>query len=124
MVRYTDEEYHNYLEDRHGSWMKDNTDVLFDLCRRFDLRWPVIHDRFSGVPGEPKSLEALKHRFYRVTSIILAARRANHGRQQVVNHTFAYQDFDYKKEEDEQVSAGRAPPLRTQLTWTHSAEAN
>ena len=30
-----------------SDWSKDETDYLFQLCRRFDLRFPVIEDRYS-----------------------------------------------------------------------------
>lgn len=46
VITYTDAEYEQHLV--HPSWTKADTDALFDLCRRFDLRWPVIHDRFPG----------------------------------------------------------------------------
>lgn len=28
-------------------WTKAETDHLFDLCKRFDLRFIVVHDRFD-----------------------------------------------------------------------------
>ena len=31
--------------DQDVRWTKEGTEALFDLCRRFDLRWPVIADR-------------------------------------------------------------------------------
>ena len=31
---------------QHPSWTRDETDVLFQLCHQFDLRFIVIHDRF------------------------------------------------------------------------------
>lgn len=44
MLTYTDDEYDRHLT--HPAWAKTESALLFDLCRRFDLRWPVIHDRF------------------------------------------------------------------------------
>lgn len=44
MLRYTDEEYVEHLQD--PQWTKEDTDLLFGLCQQFDLRFIVIHDRY------------------------------------------------------------------------------
>lgn len=41
-------------------WTKEETDQLFDLCERFDLRFIVIADRFPS----PRTVEELKDRYY------------------------------------------------------------
>lgn len=41
-------------------WTKEETDQLFDLCERFDLRFIVIADRFPS----SRSVEELKSRYY------------------------------------------------------------
>ena len=68
MVTYTDEEYEKYLKD--GKWTKEETDQLFELCLRFELRFVVIADRFEG----EKSLEDLKERFYSISRTLLTVR--------------------------------------------------
>jgi DNA methyltransferase 1-associated protein 1 len=40
------------LED--NDWTREETDTLFDLCERFDLRFIVIHDRF---PNPKRTIE-------------------------------------------------------------------
>ncbi len=70
IVRYTDAEYDAYLtpspehfsdpNDHDARWPREHTDHLFDLCRRFDLRWPIIADRFELKP--PRAIEDLKVR--------------------------------------------------------------
>ncbi|KAJ8747165.1 hypothetical protein K2173_013148 [Erythroxylum novogranatense] len=40
IIRYTEEEYEKYLND--PMWTKEETDQLFDLCERFDLRFIVL----------------------------------------------------------------------------------
>ncbi|KVI12511.1 DNA methyltransferase 1-associated 1 [Cynara cardunculus var. scolymus] len=55
---------------RERAWTKEETDQLFDLCERFDLRFVVIADRFSS----SRSVEELKNRFYSVSRAILIAR--------------------------------------------------
>ena len=42
---YSEQEYQLYLHD--DAWTKAETDHLFDLSRRFDLRFVVIHDRYD-----------------------------------------------------------------------------
>ena len=43
-IAYTDEEYRDKLQ--HESWTKSETDQLMELARKFELRWPVIYDRW------------------------------------------------------------------------------
>lgn len=68
VVKYTDEEYEKHLMD--PSWTKEETDQLFDLCERFDLRFIVVADRFPS----SRSVEELKNRYYSVSKKILIAR--------------------------------------------------
>ncbi|KAI9253863.1 hypothetical protein BDA99DRAFT_165657 [Phascolomyces articulosus] len=68
---YTDEDYDRYLTD--SDWSKDETDYLFKLCQRFDLRFPIIEDRYSF--GEKsRSMEDLKDRYYSVQRKLIKAR--------------------------------------------------
>lgn len=45
-------------------WSFEEVDYLFQLCKQYDLRWFVIHDRYSY--GNPRTLEDLKEKFYQV----------------------------------------------------------
>jgi DNA methyltransferase 1-associated protein 1 len=45
-----------------------DTELLFALCVRYDLRWPVVHDRF--IP--PRPLVELKQRYYVVANALCA----------------------------------------------------
>eukprot|EP00850_Spirogloea_muscicola_P001146 SM000004S15016 [mRNA] locus=s4:771019:774750:- [translate_table: standard] len=63
MVRYTEDEYLQQLHDPR--WSKDETDHLFDLCARFDLRFIVIADRYQqNCNWSSRSVEELKDRYY------------------------------------------------------------
>lgn len=117
-VEFTDEEYKAYLADGDAAaaaaataggaagsaaWGKEETKVLLELCSRFDLRWPVIHDRFPEAvadaaaaakeggkeggaagktteatkpPSHPRSIEDLQARFYSVRKTLRLARQA------------------------------------------------
>jgi DNA methyltransferase 1-associated protein 1 len=46
------------------TWSREETDQLFELCERFDLRFIVIADRFPT----DRSVEDLKSRYYSGTS--------------------------------------------------------
>ncbi|XP_042437589.1 SWR1-complex protein 4-like [Zingiber officinale] len=70
VLKYTDEEYEKHLTD--PMWSKEETDQLFDLCKRFDLRFIIIADRFSF--PQTRSVEELKNRYYSVTRALLLAR--------------------------------------------------
>ncbi|KAF8006610.1 hypothetical protein BT93_K0803 [Corymbia citriodora subsp. variegata] len=52
------------------TWTKEETDQLFDLCERFDLRFIVIADRFPS----SRTVEELKDRYYAVSCALLSAR--------------------------------------------------
>jgi DNA methyltransferase 1-associated protein 1 len=47
-------------------WSKEETDHLFELCERFELKWVVIEDRYQSypVPLPPRSIEDIKARYY------------------------------------------------------------
>ncbi|KAI9495767.1 hypothetical protein BDB00DRAFT_192475 [Zychaea mexicana] len=68
---YTDDDYDRYLSD--SDWSKDETDYLFQLCRRFDLRFPVIEDRYNFA-NKSRSIEDLKDRYYTVQRKLIKAR--------------------------------------------------
>jgi len=48
----------------NDSWSRQETDHLFDLCRRFDLRFIVIRDRWDRSRFPDRSVEDLKERYY------------------------------------------------------------
>jgi hypothetical protein len=50
----------NQLLISFQAWSREETDKLFELCERFDLRFIVIVDRFPT----DRSMEDLKSRYY------------------------------------------------------------
>lgn len=63
MPTFSDAEYHNHLMVE--GWTRAETDHLIDLCGRFDLRFPIIHDRWDKQTfTKPRSIEDLKERYY------------------------------------------------------------
>ncbi|XP_058082934.1 SWR1-complex protein 4 [Magnolia sinica] len=90
IVKYTDEEYEKHLTD--PMWTKEETDQLFDLCERFDLRFIVIADRFPS----SRSVEALKSRYYAVSRALLVARAPSPG--DVSGHPLVKESYNMSQE--------------------------
>ncbi|POM74097.1 Swr1 complex subunit Swc4 [Phytophthora palmivora] len=73
---YSDEEYEAALahhQDPMMKWTKEETDLLLNLCQRFDLRWVVISDKYNSNPvakAEQRSMEDIKYRYYEVTRLL------------------------------------------------------
>lgn len=90
VIKYTDEEYEKHLTD--PTWTKEETDQLFDLCERFDLRFVVIADRFPS----SRSVEELKNRYYSVSKAILIARAPSPA--DVSSHPYVKEPYNISQE--------------------------
>ncbi|AOA63077.1 SWR1-complex protein 4 [Komagataella phaffii CBS 7435] len=64
----------NPSEEVEASWDYDETVHLFQLCEKWDLRWPIIVDRYEY---DERSMEELKERFYKVSERILRHKYRN-----------------------------------------------
>lgn len=89
---YTDEVYKEYLESE--GWDQQETDYLLNLVSQWDLRWPLIWDRYEYLPlataeqtSEPgaimqqaktRTLEDLKQRYYQVAAKVMVAEKPAH----------------------------------------------
>jgi len=89
--QYSEDQYTSNLEN--GDWTKDETDYLFELVRDFDLRWPIIWDRYAYSPKAPpdqgsadvskavvpapksRTMEDLKARYYEVAAKMMAVQK-------------------------------------------------
>ncbi|KAL6921870.1 hypothetical protein FSST1_005896 [Fusarium sambucinum] len=91
--QYSEGQYQQSLQ--HADWTKEETDYLLELAQDFDLRWPLIWDRYEWNPpatnGEAdddgdeskaivpatrsRTLEDLKARYYEVASKMMAAQK-------------------------------------------------
>lgn len=90
---YTDDQYKQYLTSE--VWSKEETDYLMELVTDFELRWPLIWDRYEWSPpatnGEAnadgdeskaivpttqaRTMEDLKARYYEVAAKIMAIQK-------------------------------------------------
>jgi DNA methyltransferase 1-associated protein 1 len=76
---YSDHEYNSLLQTR--GWTRSETDMLMHLCHKYDLRWPVIVDRYQGVP--PRSLEELQARYLTVQHKLKQSRATRHNPREI-----------------------------------------
>uniref|UniRef100_A0A915Q6C5 DNA methyltransferase 1-associated protein 1 n=1 Tax=Setaria digitata TaxID=48799 RepID=A0A915Q6C5_9BILA len=88
---FTDEEYDKCLNS--AKWSKVDTHHLFDLCRRFDLRWVIIVDRWEG--STRRTMEEMKERFYNAINELHTLRNDS---AQVL-----YYDAEHEKRRKEQL---------------------
>jgi DNA methyltransferase 1-associated protein 1 len=87
---YTEEEYNSKLQSQ--DWSNDETDYLVGLAYEYDLRWPVIWDRYEYqpplpapgsdamegvvvVPPKVRTMEDMKARYYSVAATMMAERK-------------------------------------------------
>lgn len=94
--QYSEDQYNSNLQN--DDWTKDETDYLLELVKDFDLRWPVIWDRYEYVPKalpngdadgdaegaastavipapKPRTMEDLKARYYEVAAKMMAVQK-------------------------------------------------
>ncbi|KAE9378004.1 hypothetical protein N431DRAFT_329039 [Stipitochalara longipes BDJ] len=84
--KYDDEQYNTKL--RSEDWSREETDYLIDLVQEYDLRWPVIWDRYDYAPHalqidvdaperaiipaeKVRTMEALKARYYFIAATMM-----------------------------------------------------
>ena len=91
--QYSDDQYNSTLAN--NDWTKDETDYLVQTVREYDLRWPLIWDRYEYQPKLPagqgegatdpstaivpapkaRSMEDLKARYYEVAAKMMAVQK-------------------------------------------------
>lgn len=67
-------------------WSFDEVDYLFQLCRKYDLRWFIIYDRYQFDTFKHRTLEDLKAKFYEMCQNYFAARNSNDPLLQSLNY--------------------------------------
>ncbi|GJQ10645.1 hypothetical protein GpartN1_g2436.t1 [Galdieria partita] len=74
ILKYTDSEYEVVCQEANNdsSWSREETDLLFQLCEKYNLRFTVIYDRW---PDERRSLEDLKNRYYSIARKLAEIRK-------------------------------------------------
>ncbi|KAG0284974.1 swr complex subunit [Linnemannia gamsii] len=72
LISFSPEEYTSHLKD--PDWTMEETSYLWDLCRRFDLRWVVIQDRYEWPPQEA---DRLALQYYNGNNLVISENGAN-----------------------------------------------
>lgn len=67
---YTDDEYNNHLKSL--TWTREESDHLMNLCQKFQLRWPLIADRYALLPL--RNTEDMQSRYYFIVAKLKALR--------------------------------------------------
>jgi DNA methyltransferase 1-associated protein 1 len=75
----------------------EETDYLFSLCREFDLRWPIIWDRYEW-PDKARSLVDLKARYYGVCRSLMELRTPMNQMSPEETMMFNLLNFDKERE--------------------------
>jgi DNA methyltransferase 1-associated protein 1 len=100
-ISYTDDEYEHLLKS--DKWTRAETDHLMYICYKYDLRWPVIVDRYSMIPV--RRTEDIQERYYSIVSKIRAHRTSTYeGAVSVKNEaatTFDHQAERARREQQE-----------------------
>lgn len=89
LVEFSIEDYNQYIKDLDQFWTLEETLYFWDLCRNFDLRFVVIHDRYD--PKYNRTIEDLKNRYYTVSRRVLEARRQ-------FDHPYLKSGYSYDQE--------------------------
>ncbi|XP_059163538.1 DNA methyltransferase 1-associated protein 1-like isoform X2 [Physella acuta] len=69
---FSDLEYQQHLHD--DNWTRQETDHLFELCKRFDVRFIIVHDRWDREKYKDHSVEDLKERYYNICNTLAKVR--------------------------------------------------
>ena len=91
---YTNGEYEVLKND---DWTRDETDYLFTMCREYDLRFPIVWDRYEW-PDKKRSLEDLKARYYSVCRGLMELRTPMGQMTPEEMITFNLMNFDKERE--------------------------
>ncbi|XP_053687754.1 DNA methyltransferase 1-associated protein 1 [Sabethes cyaneus] len=67
---YTMTDYNAHLKTHPTKWTKPQTDHLFELAKRFDVRFIIMADRWDRANYGSKTVEDLKERYYEVVGIL------------------------------------------------------
>jgi len=78
-LAYENDEYERLESRLTSNWTRNETDQLMELVRKYDLRWPIIQDRYfllmDGGEGTPsRTMEELQHRYYSIATSLLQMR--------------------------------------------------
>ena len=86
------------------NWSREETDHLFELCKRFDLRFYVINDRWDPTQfasNKKRTIDELKDRYYKVVGLIQKVRNCGVDDSQI--YVFDYEHEHKRREQLEKL---------------------
>lgn len=102
MITYTNEEYEQRLKLLDESWSKEETDYLFELLARFDLRFIIVQDRWAFEGSKARSVDDLKVRYYTIAKTLIEARAETP--EEAATHQIVKMPFNPQHEYDRKVA--------------------
>ena len=91
IVDFTEEEYNKLIKPNDRNWNYEQTRYLWDLIKRYELRFIVIMDRFDEEKYGERTVESLKDRYYSVARTILESRK-------MFDHPIIKSGYNYEQE--------------------------
>jgi len=91
IVEFTEDEYNNLIKPNDRNWNYEQTRYLWDLIKRYELRFIVIMDRFDEENYGERTVESLKDRYYSVARTILEHRK-------MFDHPIIKSGYNYEQE--------------------------
>ena len=91
IVEFTKEEYDKLIKPNDRNWNYEQTCYLWDLIKRYELRFIVIMDRFDEEKYGERTVESLKDRYYSVARTILENRK-------MFDHPIIKSGYNYEQE--------------------------
>ncbi len=91
IVEFTEEEYNKLIKPNDRNWNYEQTRYLWDLIKRYELRFIVIMDRYDEENYGERTVESLKDRYYSVARTILEHRK-------MFDHPIIKSGYNYEQE--------------------------
>ena len=91
IVEFSKEEYDTLIKPNDRNWNYEQTCYLWDLIKRYELRFIVIMDRFDEEKYGERTVESLKDRYYSVARTILENRK-------MFDHPIIKSGYNYEQE--------------------------
>ena len=91
IIEFSQDEYNMHIKPSDSSWTYEETLYLWDLLKRFDLRFTVVHDRYDDITYQERTIEELKDRYYSICRKILENRK-------IYDHPIIKSGYNYEQE--------------------------
>ena len=91
IVDFTEDENNKLIKPNDRNWNYEQTRYLWELIKRYELRFIVIMDRFDEEKYGERTVESLKDRYYSVARTILESRK-------MFDHPIIKSGYNYEQE--------------------------